>query len=783
MKKSFIIFIIFIALFLIVSCEFPTSTGTEYKITYVSGDDIIFTNLPTYISGNEYNLPEVEKDDATFLGWYNNANFNGDKITKIFSNEYGDKVYYAKWEEQEVIIPSLSDICNKMTNYTAYINYNDAYLDLFYVDKNKTLTSKEKQNNNYDNYYLDYSSSITTLYFSLNNKYYYLDENDEDYDTFNHTYDNFFINILPSLYRYDDKTASFISINGNDAINNFYQFDDNYKDASISLILKNNYISKINIYYKLNNEDININIEILNVNKTVINIPQNVTHYEKEEIINDNILKILALPATLNLPKGTLLEEIIEQISLYVYYKDGTHEEVDSTLWKIEIDDFNGNIAGEYTANITYLNFETSIKVIIEKDNDDLFVLKIGDYKTITQIQDENGLDHGMPSTGNVKVLVVPVTFTNYPAPVNLENDLKTVFFGDEESTGWESFASYYKKSSYNKLNISGTVTSPVSLGVSSSTFESRCKKDEDNFDIYIENVIETLSTTINLAEYDSDNDGILDALYLIYTAPVNYDDDESFFWAFTSYLVDNPKYDNTRVNYYFWAGTDFYNEIPESSAKLSYNSETFIHETGHMMGLDDYYDYDSYSNGGSGGGNMMDYNVGDFDAYSKLILGWISPYVVLESANINLKKFNVEGSAIIIPKTWSNNNIFSEYFIIEYYTPDGLNRMEAGYSGLPKDACIIIYHIDATLNSKRNMEDAWSITKYHNCSSSSHKLISLVEADNNNSISKGRLATANDYFKANSTFNFGKWYNNKSVGFVVNIGELKDTASINITF
>ena len=70
---------------------------------------------------------------------------------------------------------------------------------------------------------------------------------------------------------------------------------------------------------------------------------------------------------------------------------------------------------------------------------------------------------HDLPSTGNSKMLVIPVVFSDCSLS---EQELKTeheflekTFFGKSEDTYWESVSSFYQKSSYNNLNITGKVS------------------------------------------------------------------------------------------------------------------------------------------------------------------------------------------------------------------------------------------------------------------------------------------------------------------------------------
>ena len=85
---------------------------------------------------------------------------------------------------------------------------------------------------------------------------------------------------------------------------------------------------------------------------------------------------------------------------------------------------------------------------------------------------------HSGPSTGDVKMLVIPFNFAenssvytnSNAAGQKLKEDLNKCFFGSAEDTNyWESVSSYYKKSSYGKINITGTVTDIVSVNYTST--------------------------------------------------------------------------------------------------------------------------------------------------------------------------------------------------------------------------------------------------------------------------------------------------------------------------
>ena len=70
----------------------------------------------------------------------------------------------------------------------------------------------------------------------------------------------------------------------------------------------------------------------------------------------------------------------------------------------------------------------------------------------------------------------------------------------------------------------------------------------------------------------------------------------------------------------------------------------------------------------------MMDSNVGDHNANTKMMLGWITPYVVTQNTTIELNAFSKSGDAIIVSPSFSMEaGNLSEYFVIEYYDHNGL--------------------------------------------------------------------------------------------------------------
>ncbi|MCR4562214.1 MAG: hypothetical protein K5694_03320, partial [Bacilli bacterium] len=138
-------------------------------------------------------------------------------------------------------------------------------------------------------------------------------------------------------------------------------------------------------------------------------------------------------------------------------------------------------------------------------------------------------------------------------------------------------------------------------------------------------------------------------------------------------------------------------------------------HETGHMMGLDDYYSYDYDGQMPAGGVDMMDLNIGDHCAYSKILFDWVDPYVAkgdIKEFDITLRPFESSGDCLMLidPSAW-NGTPYDEYLTLEYYTPTGLNELDShgyqdwyglGTGGTYTERGLKMFHVDSRLRVNR---------------------------------------------------------------------------------
>ena len=347
-------------------------------------------------------------------------------------------------------------------------------------------------------------------------------------------------------------------------------------------------------------------------------------------------------------------------------------------------------------------------------------------------------------STGDVRLLVVPIEFVGYEFKGNFETDLNLALSGDNnESLHSESLASFYKKSSFGKLNLNFSIAPIYKTGLtpyeayqkSFTSAEELGLDDTDNAIYLVQAAVESARqrSGFDFKQFDRDGNGNIDGVIAVYSCPNSRDnatigsfDTHVFYWAYTYWALKNANREKPTLNTYFWMSYDFlYNK------EGGLDGHTLIHEFGHMMGLDDYYIEDScpYKDVASflplGLSDMMDGNILDHNAFSKAILGWIEPKVIYDSAVYQLEKANKAGDCFLIPSSSWNGTLFDEYFLVELYTPDGLNELDSTnkYPNRPLGFTIPgvkIYHVDARvvattirLNGKGGIEKEESV--YYN--------------------------------------------------------------------
>lgn len=338
------------------------------------------------------------------------------------------------------------------------------------------------------------------------------------------------------------------------------------------------------------------------------------------------------------------------------------------------------------------------------------------------------GRRKSLNSIGEMNVLVLPIEVKDYEANATEENltRLDKMFNAKSDDILFESVSSYYEKSSYGKLKLNFVIPpswykcnlNPLEIQ-ETYNINSGVESDGGSGKLIAAALQWYKDTyTFDNAKFDQNQDGWVDAIWAIYSCPTMAQEKEKYealypgidtnnYWAFTTsafqYNNRGGKGDvnSPLVKVYSWASYDFMDKYKNTTYNYDIDSHTYIHETGHLFGLKDYYCASSPYYTQLGAIDMMDMNIGDHCAFSKFALGWVKPRIIKNSRTVSLKPFEENGDCIILASENYNNTAFDEYFMIEYITPTNLNEMDYlspypdnGLQGYSKPG-IRITHID----------------------------------------------------------------------------------------
>lgn len=353
----------------------------------------------------------------------------------------------------------------------------------------------------------------------------------------------------------------------------------------------------------------------------------------------------------------------------------------------------------------------------------------------------------GLPSKGSPRALVILVDFPDSPAlPSQTVADVSSKMFGDggySPDAPKENLRRYYQRSSFNQLDLCGDVYgwyhSPYTReeyldlaaayqqlygDVYGPRIGIACARSDLLFD-----ALSAIDPQVDLSRYDNNHDGTIDAVFLKYAGePGEW---ASLFWASQArYAWNEGIFDGVRPNKYVFS---WYASQSRDTSYPLYRPSTDIHETGHLLGLPDYYDYDPTvgPRGGVGGMDMMDANWGDHNVFSKYLLGWVTPTIVSSGSWIlDLRPASAGRDAVIVMPDASLDQ-YAEFFMVEYRVPGTgvvptTIPVPAGsyYTLGPYNVNgLMLWHVDARLDGTRTgfaFDNSYT----------PHKLLRLMEAD-----------------------------------------------------
>lgn len=336
-----------------------------------------------------------------------------------------------------------------------------------------------------------------------------------------------------------------------------------------------------------------------------------------------------------------------------------------------------------------------------------------------------------LPAEGAPRMLTLLIAFSDMPGFTDAAV-VEDRILGDGEPTDFpvESLTAFYRRASYERLEITGSV-----LGWYTTDYpRSQVTESYLGRQALIKEVMNHYDAEgHDFSQYDNDGDGVIDYLAIIWTGA--HGEWASFWWGYqTAFWNDDFELDGVRVGTYSWQWENY--DWPGE-----FTPRVLIHETGHALGLPDYYDYDDGIGppGGCGGLDQMDGNWGDHNAFSKWILGWLEPRIFnQESHDVVLSPSDEFPDAAVFMHGDPVTDPYAEYFIVQ------ARRREGNDATFPTDG-VLIWHVDARVDDDGRFLYDNSYTE--------HKLLRLMEADGLEEIERGGSADAGDFYSPGGLF------------------------------
>jgi len=328
-----------------------------------------------------------------------------------------------------------------------------------------------------------------------------------------------------------------------------------------------------------------------------------------------------------------------------------------------------------------------------------------------------------LPSLGSVSTFCLIIDFSDYPSYFTKAEFEDKLFGAGYEGWFYRSLKYYYTQASYSQLTVGGSVLGWYRAAHPRTWYHpnddiSYPEEDLRREQLIFEAIDAADDAGTDFSQFDNDGDGVVDYFLVVWAGP--HGQWATFWWGYQTniFMMSGKTVDGVRFDTYSWQWERYYGFGGTPPNDPRWDPKVTIHETGHALGLPDYYDYDGNQgpDGGVGGLDMMDGNWGDHNCFSKYVLGWLTPTVAFTNLNDEaMSKSCTTGDPVIFMPGFDPVSPWSEYFMAQ-------NRKKEGVDSTIPTSDLLLWHVDASINKQ-------GYTLWDN-SYTAHKLLRLMEAD-----------------------------------------------------
>ncbi len=327
---------------------------------------------------------------------------------------------------------------------------------------------------------------------------------------------------------------------------------------------------------------------------------------------------------------------------------------------------------------------------------------QISILKQVWNIYDEEAQNgaKAFPTTGNRKLVCILIGFTDR-AFVKTQAEFDALFnqVGYTAGGATGSIKDYYLENSWNQFNLTVDVKGPFTASNNMAYYGTNVSGDDIRPRELVTEAVNLADPTTNYADYDNDNNGSVDAVYVIYAG---YGEESgapsTTIWAH-AWAIPTITRDGKTISNYSCSS-----ELRGTTGTNITRIGVICHEFGHTLGADDFYDTDYATNGqydgtgewdlmGGGGWNNGGATPAHHNPYTKIyVYGWASAITLSTAQNVAVLN-SVQNSNSFYRYTTPTTN---EYFLIE-------NRQQIGFDSYIPGHGMLIYHVDGSYISSNH--------------------------------------------------------------------------------
>lgn len=286
------------------------------------------------------------------------------------------------------------------------------------------------------------------------------------------------------------------------------------------------------------------------------------------------------------------------------------------------------------------------------------------------------------PHTGSPKALVILAEFQDTTFTIQDTKKVFTNYLMNEghftetrygQNQNYKGVRGYFKDCSYGQFTPEFDVVGPIKLPKEQTYYG----EGDDNIEALIEDACSAIDSIVDFADYDANNDGMVDLVYVIYAGhSANYSGNkETDIWPKSSTVNISNTYDGKSIHRY-GVSNELAGDENKTKGKEKINGiGLFCHEFSHTLGLPDIYAYrtpaENQDNQGMEFWDIMDGGTevrngrvpASYLAWEREVMGWMKIDELKNDSSIeNLKSIDNGGKAYKIV----NPNDSNEYIVLQ---------------------------------------------------------------------------------------------------------------------